>query len=637
VIALYGLGGVGKTQVAVQYAYLHKHEYDLVLWITAESIEDFQHGLEELAGFLNISTDQKQPPQILKEITQTLRIKRKWLLLIDNVEDLADSQPIKKGFFNLFGIFQKKRNELTIIRDFLAEIKDYGKVILTTRLPSINPMVETIEIEKMQVIEGTIFLLKRARKVEENFEKHRDFKLAKKLVEKMDGLPLALEQAAAFITEEPCSFQEYLHIYQQHKAELLARRGTFSHPHDHPLSLTVTLEIVFEKLKKQHRKTLKLLEYCALLPPDSMPEIVFHQLFHVDHLGFMDILKPAVRHSLLKREVDHKQLLIHRLVQTVLKFNLNASEQKYLFSYLIDALAVLLPDDRDINNWHLFKKLRPLVFICFDAINQYHIKTFNAASLLNTMAAFLKEAAGNYQQALPLFQKATEIAQQTSGIQSQNYAASLNNLAELYEYMGENEKALPLFEEALKIDEKVYGRNHPDFATDINNLAGLYRAMGENEKALPLFEESLKIRKEELGTQHPDYANSIIGLASLYYSMGEYEKALPLFEESMKITKKVLGNQHPDYANSIWWLATYYHRIEYYEKALPLYEESLKIFERVLGEEHPHKKILKTNYEDCLAESKEFMLKNQTGLSKPASFESSPNLILPPAHENEKT
>lgn len=69
VIALYGLGGVGKTQVAVQYAHLHKHEYDLVLWITAESIEDFQHGLEELALFLNISTDQKQPPQILKEIT----------------------------------------------------------------------------------------------------------------------------------------------------------------------------------------------------------------------------------------------------------------------------------------------------------------------------------------------------------------------------------------------------------------------------------------------------------------------------------------------------------------------------------------------------------------------------------------
>lgn len=183
------------------------------------------------------------------------------MLLIDNVEDLADSQPTKKGLFNLFGIFQKKRNELTIIRDFLAEIKDYGKVILTTRLPSINPLVETIEIEKMQLIEGTHFLLKRARKVEENFEKHRDFTLAKKLVKTMDGLPLALEQAAAYITEEPCSFQEYLQIYQDHKRELLARRGTFSFPHDHQLSLVATLEIILKKLYKQrHYKTLKLFD-----------------------------------------------------------------------------------------------------------------------------------------------------------------------------------------------------------------------------------------------------------------------------------------------------------------------------------------------------------------------------------------
>ncbi len=606
VIALYGLGGIGKTQVAVQYAHLNKDQYNLVLWITAETVEDFQHNLEELAIFLNISTDKKQPEQILKEVTQTLRTKKNWLLLIDNVEDLADSQSTKKNFFNLFGLFQKKRNELTIIRDFLAEIKDYGKVILTTRLPSINPMVETIEIEKMEVIEGTHFLLKRTRKVESNFEKHRDFDLAKKLVKTMDGLPLALEQAAAYITEEPCSFQEYLKTYEENKRKLLDRRGIIAHSKDHPLPLTVTLEIIFQKLQKKYPKTLSLLQYCALLPPDTMPEIVFQQLFHVDHLGFMEILKPAQRHSLLKRDVDHKQLLIHRLVQTVLLFNLK-NQEPYLFKNLINALAVLLPDPKDINNWHLFKKLRPLVFICFDAIQKHHIQTESAAYILTNMALFLKDTVGNYEYKLllPLFQKATETWRATSGIQSQNYANSLNNLGLLYNKMEKYEKALSLFQESLKIKKEVLGTQHPDYANSLNNLASLYYSMGEYEKALPLCEESLKIRKEVLGTLHPDYAASLNNLARLYQAMGKLEQALPLCEESLKIRKEVLGTLHPDYASSLNNLAGLYGSMEKHEKALPLLKESLGIVTKVLGEQHPNIKIAKANYESCLAASKE--------------------------------
>ena len=194
---------------------------------------------------------------------------------------------------------------------------------------------------------------------------------------------------------------------------------------------------------------------------------------------------------------------------------------------------------------------------------------------------------GKYQEAIPLAEKAIELAKRVYGPEHPNTATSLNNLAELYDYMGEHAKAEPLLQEALRIRQKVLGSEHPDTALSLNNLAALYQDMGAYAKAEPLDQEALRIRQKVLGSEHPDTAISLYNLGSLYQSMGEYAKAEPLDQEALQIFQKVLGPEHSYTASSRNNLAGLYWAMGEYAKAEPLYQEALRIRQKVLGPEHP--------------------------------------------------
>src|SRR5271165_1562714 len=194
---------------------------------------------------------------------------------------------------------------------------------------------------------------------------------------------------------------------------------------------------------------------------------------------------------------------------------------------------------------------------------------------------------GKYQEAIPLAEKAVELAKRVYGPEQPNTAKSLNNLAELYWRMGEYAKAEPLYQEALRICQKVFGSEHPNTAAILNNLALLYKDMGEYVKAEPLYQEALRIRQKVLGSEHPHTANSLNNLADLYQDMGEYAKAEPLYQEALRIRQKVLGSEHPDTAQSFNNLAALYQAMGEYAKAEPLDQEALRIRQKVLGPEHP--------------------------------------------------
>src|SRR5271165_2389450 len=196
-------------------------------------------------------------------------------------------------------------------------------------------------------------------------------------------------------------------------------------------------------------------------------------------------------------------------------------------------------------------------------------------------------AQGKYQEAIPIAERAVEVAKRLHGLEHPDMATSLNNLAELYQVMGEYAKAEPLYQEALRIWQKILGPDHPDTATCLNNLAELYRAMGEYAKAESLLQEALRIRQKVLGPEHPDTATSLNNLAVLYDTVHVYAKAEPLLQEALRIRQKVLGSEHPDTATCLNNLAELYRAMGEYAKAEPLYQEALRIRQKVLGPEHP--------------------------------------------------
>jgi tetratricopeptide (TPR) repeat protein len=210
----------------------------------------------------------------------------------------------------------------------------------------------------------------------------------------------------------------------------------------------------------------------------------------------------------------------------------------------------------------------------------------NTAASLDNLAR-LYEATGDYTRAEPLYQQALQILKKVLGEDHPDTAASLNNLALFYKITGDYAKAEPLYQQALQIWKKALGPEHSLVAAALHNLAGLYQAMGDYAKAEPLYQQALQIRKKVLGAGHLDTAGSLNDLAKLYEAKGDYARAELLYQQALQIRRKVLGEEHPDTATSLDNLAELYETMGDYPRAEPLHQQALQIRKKVLGEEHP--------------------------------------------------
>jgi len=208
------------------------------------------------------------------------------------------------------------------------------------------------------------------------------------------------------------------------------------------------------------------------------------------------------------------------------------------------------------------------------------------ADTLNSLG-FLFVKIQDYPKAEPLYQETLRIRQKVLGPEHPDTATSLNNLAALYEYMYEYAKAEPLYLEALRVYRKILGPEHPYTVVSLSNLGEVYRHMHEYAKAEPLLQEALRIRQKVLGPEHPDTAKSLNSLASLYRVMSEYAKAEPLYLEALRIRQKALGPEDPETASSLNGLAELYQDLGEYTKAEPLFQEAIRITQKALGPEHP--------------------------------------------------
>ncbi|HET7079207.1 MAG TPA: tetratricopeptide repeat protein [Chloroflexia bacterium] len=209
-----------------------------------------------------------------------------------------------------------------------------------------------------------------------------------------------------------------------------------------------------------------------------------------------------------------------------------------------------------------------------------------AATLLNNLASLLR-AQGDYAAARPLYERALVIAEQTLGPTHPDTAGSLTNLASLLQAQGDYAAARPLHERALAIAEQTLGPTHPDTATSLNYLAGLLYGMGDYAGARPLYERALAIAEQTLGPSHPATVSSLDNLANLLSALDDYGGARPLLERALAIREQTLGPAHLQTAQSLNNLASLLYAQGDYAAARPLYERVLAIREQTLGPTHP--------------------------------------------------
>jgi tetratricopeptide (TPR) repeat protein len=227
------------------------------------------------------------------------------------------------------------------------------------------------------------------------------------------------------------------------------------------------------------------------------------------------------------------------------------------------------------------------------------------ATSLNNLTE-LYRVQGRYETAELLYLEALQLYKDLLGDRHPAVATSLNNLALLYDNQGRYEAAEPLYIEALQLRKDLLGDRHPDVAFSLNNLAGLYKSQGRYEAAEPLYLEALQLYKDLLGDRHPAVATSLNNLALLYESQGRYEAAEPLYVEALQLFKELLGDRHPDVASSLNNLASLYYAQGRYQEAEPFFVETVQRFADLLGENHPNSKIVRQNFEIFLREARCF-------------------------------
>ncbi len=531
--AISGLGGIGKTQLAIEYAYRYHQDYQAVLWARAETREDLIASYSTLATLLNLPDQQAGDQQItIAAVKAWLQKNSTWLFILDNAD------------------------ELELLPPFLPPVPG-GHVLLTTRAWDMQGFASRLAVETLSDEQGALLLLRRAGLLTAADELAQapadERRLATALTQELGGLPLALDQAGAYLEATGMPFDEYLRIYQTHRHTLLKERRSLAAHHPAPVATTWSLS--FERVEAKSPAAADLLRLCAYLAPDAIPEAIITQ--GAEHLG--DLLAPvaadafllsqaieALRaYSLLTRDPRTRTLSVHRLLQAVLRDSTLVEAAQHWKERTVLAVSAASPDVQDVKQWPACERWLPHALPCATWIEQGPISSSEAALLLNEAGYYLK-ARGRYREAEPLYQRALAIYEQQLGAEHPDTATSMNNLASLYQDQGKYSEAEPLYQRALAIREQQLGTQHPDTATSLNNLAGLYSAQGRNEEAVPLFQQALDIRERTLGATHPDTAQSVYWLAFIAHQQQHYEQARPLYERALAIRERVLGLHHPD-------------------------------------------------------------------------------------------
>jgi tetratricopeptide (TPR) repeat protein len=556
--ALHGLGGVGKTQLALEYTYRYAGEYDYIWWLSSEDPAALAGHYAALAVALGlVKPDEQNQPEAIRAAHIWLEHNPGWLLIFDNAET-ADS-----------------------LKDYLPH-GGQGHTIITSRSPVWGAMAQAFSVEVLPRDKSVQFLLERTGQ--------QDKQAANDLAEELGDLPLALSQAAAYIEETSQSLSGYLDLFRTRRNDLWQAEH---HPHDYPDTVGTTWSLSIQRLSALANS---LLHVCAFLAPHPIPRWLFtgecsalpSELEAASHdpctldLAFREL------HNFGLAETTKEALIAHRLAQVVVRERLSPHQQVESISAAIRLVHGSFPVDcQDYRSWPRCAALLPHAI----AVTQYKASAESAATetgrLLNLAGTYL-ESRALYRQARLQFERALPIVEATHGSNHPYYAATLNNLAATLEDEGNLSGAREQLERALSITERTLGPHHPDVANRLNNLALVLKAQGDLAISRKQLERALIITEAALGPSHLDTANRLNNLASVVHSQGDLAGARMKLERALSIYEAILGPDHPTVASTLNNLATVLQDQGDLSGALSYLQRALPITEAALGPNHPN-------------------------------------------------
>ena len=564
---IHGLGGVGKTRVAVEYANRFSHEYTALLFITADSPSNLHRNLANLCGAMVLNLPEQSAREQEIQVAAALRWLREhsgWFLIVDNVDSPEAAEATES----------------------LLQQLDTGHIVVTSRLSGWGDAVESLSLDVISEESAKEFLLERTkgkRKSQSDDEAN-----ALMLANELGRLPLALEQAGAFIAKHRGNFLDYHERWKQQEAKVLEWHDQWKMKY--PASVATTWKTSFDQLTDDGRGLIHVLCWLA---PDPVPLKMIEDLSASDDETPIDVeagIADLAEYSLLKWTDDrYESIEVHRLVEEITRYRLPETEK---IGWLKRSLRMVNDfignsDPQDVRNWPLvYEPAQSHVGTIVNFADECEISE-PTSRLMSCLAGFLETKAA-FREAEPLMRRALSIDEASYGTETPNVATRLNNLAQLLKATNRLEEAEPLMRRALSIEESSYGTEHPKVATCLNNLALLLKATNRLEEAEPLMRRVVIIFEHSYSKDHPNVATALNNLAELLRATNRLEEAEPLMRRVVTIFEKSYGEDHPNVATALNNLAQLLQATNRLEEAEPLMRRVVTIFEKSYGEDHPN-------------------------------------------------
>ena len=565
-----GTGGVGKTQLAVEYAWAHRADYDAVWWVGAETTASLHGDYAALAPEIGLGQDPDQDTMVAS-VRRWLEDTPRWLVIFDNADDPA------------------------AIVDLLPRAGD-GHVLVTSQVEDdLDRRADLVPLDVLTLEEATQFLLTRTG--------HNDMAAARDLADALGCLPLALEQAGAFIAQtKVITLTRYLKLFNQQSLTLLnkgRRRGTYRHTVD------TTWDLSLQRLQAETPAAAGLLSLLAFVAPHDLPWLLLAthagQLPDTlaamagDEVAVAEVIGVLRRYSLIK--VTGDGLSAHRLLQAVIREDLDPRAQQHWTAAALDLLRASFPEDSgDVRTWPQCQRLLPHVLAATSHVEQLDAQeAFAATSWLLDRAATYLQGRAQLTQAKDLFERALATSEAAYGPDHVAVGAKRNNLGGALWHLGDFTGAKAQFERALAIDEAAYGPDHPEVGIDRNNLGMVLQDLGDLTGAKARFEQALAIDEATYGPDHPNVGRDRNNLGSALMDLGDLTGAKAQFEQALAIDEATYGPDHPNVGIDRNNLGGALRDLGDITGAKAQFEQALAIFQAAYGPDHPNVAIARGN------------------------------------------